>query len=231
MMSPDPSQAASAQTPAETDADLLVYMTLSADDPAGAAAAWEEFYRRHVGYLHAVCLRAFGDLLGGPSAVGDLVADTFKRVYENADKFDPAGITDPQRLRLRVRAWLGRIAQRLAWTALRGRRQLPTRLLGQDHWQQIARPPAAAPRGDPARTDRVRAALGSLTDREQHVIRVTLQWYQPESDHQRLPNDVAADLAATLRTTPENLRQIRRRAMNKLRALLSDEDPRERTTR
>jgi hypothetical protein len=52
------------------------------------------------------------------------------------------------------------------------------------------------------------------------VVQVTAQWYQPDRDHQRLPNDVAADLAASLQTTPENIRQIRRRALKKIEAHL-----------
>ena len=44
---------------------------------------------------------------------------------------------------------------------------------------------------------------------------------QPDHAHQRLPNDVAADLAETLGTTPENLRQIRSRAMKKIRTFLA----------
>ena len=194
-------------------------MATAGDDAPAARAAWEELYRRHVAYLHAVCLRAYGGLLGGPAGVCDLVADTFRRAYEHAEKFDPDGIDDPERLRLRVRGWLGRIAQRLVHSALRGRGRLPTRFLAQDQWQQVARrPPPQAP--DPQRIEGVRSAILTLSEREQMVLRVTLQWYDPGREHQRLPNDVAADLAAALHTTPENLRQIRRRALRKIAAHL-----------
>ena len=92
---------------------------------------------------------------------------------------------------------------------------MPTRFLDQDAWQQVAREPAPAT-GDSETIRRVREAIESLNEKEQMVIRVTFQWYSPDREHQRLPNDVAADLAATLRTTPENLRQIRRRALRKI---------------
>jgi hypothetical protein len=68
----------------------------------------------------------------------------------------------------------------------------------------------------------VRAAILSLPKREQMVVRVTMQWYQPDKQHQRLPNDVAADLARTLRTTPENIRQIRRRALKRIETYLRE---------
>jgi RNA polymerase sigma factor (sigma-70 family) len=202
----------------ETDADLLVYMALAGDDASVAGAAWEELYRRHAGYLYAVCLRAYGDLLGGPAGAGDLVADTLRRAYENAAKFDAGGIEDADRLRLRVRAWLGRIAQRLAQGMLRGRGRLPTVLLEPDQWQRVAeRPPQD---GESRRVEQARGAIASLSEREQAVIRATFQYYQPDRPHQRLPNRVVAELAEHLRTTPENLRQIRRRALRKIEAHL-----------
>jgi RNA polymerase sigma factor (sigma-70 family) len=203
----------------ESDGDLLVYMTMAEEDPPTARAAWEEFYRRHAEYLYAVCVRAYGPLLGGQAGVCDLVADTFRRAYEKADKFDAQGISDPERLRRRTRAWLGRIAQRLAQTVLRGRHRMPTAFLEPEQWRQVAGPP----RSEGASSDevrRVQEALLSLSEREQLVLRVTLQWYDPGRVHQRLPNEVAADVARTLRTTPENLRQIRRRALKKVEELL-----------
>jgi len=205
----------------ETDADLLVCMSLGTDDPAASRSAWEEFYSRHARYLYAVSLRAYAALLGGEAGVCDLVADTFRRAYEHAGTFDGGGVTDPERQRLRTRTWLGRIAQRLAQSTLRGQSRTPMRFLDQGEWQNVAQPrPRAA--DDAARTERVREALMALSERERLVLRVTLQWYRPGEEHQRLPNDIAADLAHTLQTTPENLRQIRRRAMRKVAARLTE---------
>lgn len=220
-MALDPARTSRPEWAGLTDSDLLARMGLRQEDPPSARAAWEEFYRRHAEYLLAVCLRAYGTLLGGEAGAADLAADTFQRAYEKADHFDAGGIADPQRLRWRARAWLGRIAQRLAQDILRGRARLRTTLLDGDQWRQIAREPAPEPGPrSGAQIDRVRRAIESLEAREQTVIRVTFQWYQPGEAHQRLANDVCADLAKTLRTTPENLRQIRRRAMKKIEAFL-----------
>ncbi len=201
----------------QTDAVLMVYMAMAADEPSAARTAWEAFYRRHVDYLHAVCLRSYRQLLGA-AGVADLVADTFKRAYERAESFDDGGLNDSESLRRRARAWLGRIAHRLVLTTLRGR-SVKVALLEQDHWQQVSRP-ACEESTDPKRLAALREAVDSLSQREQMVIWTTFQWYEPDRPHQRLPNDVAADLARTLQTTPENLRQLRRRAMTKIKSLL-----------
>ncbi|NLF31154.1 MAG: sigma-70 family RNA polymerase sigma factor [Planctomycetes bacterium] len=204
----------------QTDADLLETMSLAQADPAEARDAWEVFYRRHATYLYAVCLRAYGDLLGGEAGAADLVADTFGRAYEHAATFDAAGATDADGLGRQVRAWLGRIAQRLMLSALRRRGRFAPRFLAPEHWANVPQRPATADEADDARIEAVRRALGQLNEAEQLVLRTTFQWYQVGRPHQRLPNDVAADLAATLETTPENLRQIRRRALRKVEAIL-----------
>ena len=188
-------------------------------------SAWEEFYSRHATYLYAVCFRAYGCLLGGEPGVCDLVADTFRRAYEHAGTFDDGGVTDSTRQRIRARAWLGRIAQRLVQSALRSRSKTPMRFLDQREWQNLAQARPRAPGAGP-QIERVREALMALPEREQLVLRVTMQWYRPGELHQRLPNEVTNDLARTLQTTPENLRQIRRRALRKVEGFLRDAEAR-----
>jgi DNA-directed RNA polymerase specialized sigma24 family protein len=205
----------------ETDGDLVVYMSLGKDDVPASRAAWEEFYSRHATYLYAVCLRAYGAFLGGEPGVCDLVADTFHRAYEHAGTFDDGGIKNPDRQRLRARAWLGRIAQRLVQSTLRSQSRVPTCFLAQDDWQNLGQAQPRTTEG-PAQIEWVREAFLALSEREQLVLRVTLQWYRPGEEHQRLPNDVASDLARTLQTTPENLRQIRHRALRKAESFLRE---------
>jgi DNA-directed RNA polymerase sigma subunit (sigma70/sigma32) len=61
------------------------------------------------------------------------------------------------------------------------------------------------------------AAWATLNDREQQVLRTTAFWSRPGAKNQRLPNKVMEELAADLKTTPANIRQIRKRAAAKVR--------------
>ena len=203
----------------ETDVDLMGYMSMNAEDPSTARDAWAEFYKRHVDYLYGVCHRAYEHILSGETGVGDIVAETFHRAFRRAELFDGNGIADPDRLRRRTRAWLGRIAQRLVLDTLRGSQRLPTCQFETETWQNIPDRPRQPVRDDKL-IRQVRNALDQLSEKEQTVIRVTFEWHQPGKIHQRLPNEVVTDLAETLQTTPENLRQIRRRALVKIRKLL-----------
>jgi RNA polymerase sigma factor (sigma-70 family) len=214
-MASDPARPATAELANQSDADLLGLMALAEQRPACARAAWEVFYRRHADYLYRVSLRAYADLVGGEAGVVDLVAEAFRAAFVGAQKFDPGGITDPRRLGLRARAWLGWIVRRMVQDILRGRGRLPARNLAPEYWQQVPGPSRPDPTPS-AKEAAVREAIEQLSEREQLVLRTTIQWYRADKTHQRLPNEVAADLARTLATTPENLRQIRRRAMKKV---------------
>ena len=205
----------------ESDANLLVYMTMRDEDLDGARAAWGEFYRRHAPYLAAVCQRAYGRLLSGPSGAADLVAETFRKAFLRAETFTLTEDSDDVQ-RLRIRAWLGVIARRLMLSILRSRGRSQA-MVALEEWHQPARSDEAELNA--SAVARVREALETLPDRQQHILRVTMQYYDPSSGTGRLPGEVLADLAKTLNTTPENIRQLRRRALMRLREVLSSTSP------
>jgi RNA polymerase sigma factor (sigma-70 family) len=205
----------------EADGDLLCLMSWASDDQSLAQAAWSVFYRRHFEYVNFICRRAIEGVLGCAEAVEDLVQDTFRRVYEHARTFTPGSDQDPDAKRRVVRAWLGRIARNLLQDRLRNRQaRAPEQTPGEGLWD-ILPERRNKETEEPSATDSsalVREVLlNDLTEEEQEVLRVTLQWYDPGRTNQRLPNDVAEDLAQRLHTTSENLRKIRRRAMQKVR--------------
>jgi DNA-directed RNA polymerase sigma subunit (sigma70/sigma32) len=63
----------------------------------------------------------------------------------------------------------------------------------------------------------VRAAIENLNEREQQVIWAFAQFYRGGAEQQRIPSDQLDVLARSLRTTKENLRQIRSRGLRKIK--------------
>lgn len=197
----------------ESDEDLLIYMSMREDDPAVARAAWAEFFQRHREYLYRLCRKLSKGVLDEAGAK-DLVQDTFIRAYHRAGTFNGEGIKDPDRLRRRTRAWLGRIAHRIFLDMLRGRdglREVPL-----EENDPGPEPEPIQSSGTSTSRQLLNEAIDSLSEREQIVLRTTYQYYEPGKKNQHLPHDVVEDLAKTLQTTPENLRQIKRRALRKL---------------
>ncbi len=200
----------------DSDEDLLLYMSWQEDDSGGARAAFEEFHRRHVKYLFAVCLRAYGDDLGH-DGVADLVQETFWRVYKKASLFNPLNLEDQDRARRRVRAWMAKIANRLVLDGSR-KEARHVRLLTDDHGRidQIEFKENSC-RELSEEEQLVRRAMNEvLNERERAVVEAFASYYDPESDHQKPPKGLIDDLCRRIGTTSENVRQLRRRGLAKL---------------
>jgi RNA polymerase sigma factor (sigma-70 family) len=200
-----------------TDAELLERVAAREGHPRAARDAEAALYARHVRYLYGALAARQSRLLAiaGLSAE-DLVQETFHRAFERAHTFTTEGVIDPEHLRRRTRAWLGRIAQNLLADRLERVREVSsTPYVERVSCEAIDEPPPSSPE-----LRLVRDALAELSDREQDVLRVTAL-YLRAGDHQRLPNAVAAELADRWATTSENVRAIRSRAMKKLRQLLT----------
>ena len=199
----------------ETDADLLTLMSWRSSEEEAAREAGDVFYRRHVSYVYVVSLRAVRKYFMDESCAEDLTSETFSRVYERAGTFKCDSGLDFETLRLRVRAWIGAIANNVLMDALRARQAERAQQLDEDAWDEQ---PAEVPPEDSAAVALVRRAMEEvLNDREREVLRVTFLTYKPGAKQQRLSNSDTADLAKTLQTTPDNLRKIRRNAMRKIR--------------
>jgi DNA-directed RNA polymerase specialized sigma24 family protein len=199
-----------------SDGDLLALMGRK-EDPDLARAAWGVFYLRHVKFLYGVCSRAYGRRLG-THGVEDLVADTFRRVYTHGAATYQSDVRGTSEIQLRrVQGWLTKIAERLACDILAGCR-LERIHLGQEEWQNV-REKADEPVSE-ITAGVCRVMQSTLTEREADVIWTTLHWHDPTKEHQKLPEAVLSILAKRWNTSPDNIRQIRSRALRKLKDAL-----------
>ncbi|MDG3008391.1 RNA polymerase sigma factor [Paludisphaera mucosa] len=219
----EPSIAGRADGPTTDDGsepsdDVLLARTSDKSDESSCRAAWGMFYGRHAEYLYGVCMPAYRTKLG-ETGVGDLVAETFLKVYDKAAAtYQPARDGDADYRRQRVRAWLGTIAKNLVRDILRGRKRLPASHLEHDEWRDV---PEHDQSPQSTSTEEVSRAMEQvLSEREQDVLRVTFHWHDPTKDRQKLPNEAVDELARLWNLKPDNIRQIRRRALQKLKAAL-----------
>lgn len=180
--------------------------------------AQAEFYERHVRYLYGVLKRREGVLVRvGGLAVEDLVQETFQRAFQYGASFRGGTADGPERERLRVRAWLGRIAENLVRDALsRGQERAATPYVELQSTEDLEPAPPSSPE-----LRAVREGLEQLTEREQDVLRVTALYQRMDDGQDRLPNAVAAELATRWGTNNQNIRAIRSRAMKKLQGLVA----------
>jgi RNA polymerase sigma factor (sigma-70 family) len=203
----------------ENDAALLARIALGSEEPAQVRAAQTQFYERHVRYLYGALSRQRSSVYAlAQMSVEDLVQETFRRVFEKAHTYASEPELDSERAERRTRAWMGRIAQRLLLDALEGNREVSAT----PYVESLCATSEDGPAPSTSPNLRlVRTALASLSEREQDVLTVTALYERAGEAHQRLPNEVAAQLASRWSTSSDNVRAIRSRALKKLRELLT----------
>lgn len=201
-----------------SDAELLERVSKRSENAAAARAAETEFYDRHARFLYGVLVqRVRRPLAMSGREVEDLVQETFFRAFARAATYSAGDAWDEASQRRRSRAWLGRIAQRLLADWLADTREVSA----SPYLDTLAEPEPAPPSSRSPKLQLLREALDTLNERERDVLRVAALYFRPAEEHQRLPNEVSAELARRWQTTNENIRAIRSRATKKLKDYLA----------
>lgn len=203
----------------DLDEDLLEWMSFT-DMRDAAETAFAEFHARHVKYLYVVCRNAFGDDLD-PATLEELVQDTFWKAYQKAGTFKRSS-AEPQAARRRIRGWLAKIAERLFLDEMRRRKKQVNFVTGKDAKTRGVEGQEWQPMPLTEEELLVRRAVEELLEPpEREVIREYARHYDPDRTTQRSPEGVIDELKSRLGTTEENIRQLRKRGLDKIRQAVS----------
>ncbi len=146
------------------------------------------------------------------------------KAFQAADTFDFGEQVEPDIQTKKVRAWLARITENLMRDRFRGLREVT--FMEAD---EIDRLPATSDAEEDAseleeceRLKLLKSGMVLLSDVEQTVLRATSFWLRPAEQHQRMPHEAMAELSTNLGKSPDNIRQIRLRALRKLEKHIND---------
>ena len=201
----------------DTDEELLLYMTDQKQNPVEARGAWEEFYCRHANYVLLICRRVCKGMLDD-DIINSIMVETFIKAYLSADTYEFGNKQQADKIRWRVRSWLGVITKHATFDVLRGQRNSGRIRIKSEEWERIDSGQKCPISKD---TETVRKIMEQVLDeRERAVLQTTYMFYDPDKENQRLPNDVVNQLCKCFCTTPANLRRIRKKATEKIKEAL-----------
>lgn len=198
-----------------SDFDLVRKMA-DQQDAAGAKEAWTQFYVTHYKSVLRISLCQHAYLLDR-EGVEEVVQDAFVKAFRSAGTFDSQEQCSPEVQSRKLRAWLSRIVENTVRDRFRGQPVID--FVEDEELANSASSTGAdectnAP--DSERLMVIKEVWSTLSDLEQTVLRATLNWWRPGERHQRMPNDAVQQLVKLTGKSPDNLRQIRRRAMKKV---------------
>jgi RNA polymerase sigma factor (sigma-70 family) len=200
----------------ESHGDIDLLHLMAAGDEL-AFDAWDEFYRRHAGYLYTFCKRVFTGRVGG-HRIEEVVQDALIKAFHNAGGLESDAIDADDQRRV-VRAWLETICRRTVSDYFRGQ---PTVDFVDDAELETIEADAFLADGKTnslydARLQVIDEALETLTEREREVIRTKMLWSEP-GQKTKVPHEVLTEMEKSHDINPGNFRKIWERGMKKLRA-------------
>lgn len=199
----------------ETDEDLLIYMSMKEDDSVTAKTAFNEFHHRHAKYLYNILIKQYPGLLRSEE-INDLLQDTFLRVYEKAGMFKSTRAKNVKESEAHVRAWIGRIALNIHRDRYRRNKKTNEEHLDDIEWENIPNRPESIN----IKTEELQViekALDHLSEREKAIILVSFQYYDSEEGDSQISKEELNALCDRFQTTRDNIRQIRKRALQKIK--------------
>jgi len=204
-----------------SDEDLLIQMSLQKSEPDSAKAAWKSFHDRHMRYIHGHCWGVLYEHLGGRYSrkalwgmAADLAADVMIRVYQKAETFQLRGSRDPDQMRWQVRGWLGTIARNIVCDWLTGRGHES----GSQSVEDIPQDTVVDYQDPPnPRLVCVGKILDGLPEKERMVVLAYMDHYDTRKGSGRISNEESKQLAEALGMTTASLRQVKRRALQRIR--------------
>jgi RNA polymerase sigma factor (sigma-70 family) len=205
------------------DFELIRQMADNACDPVSAREAWGHFYVRHHQFLSRILVSVFGEA-ARRGWLDEAVQDSFMKAFHNASTFDCDEQVPPERQQKQARAWLARILENLLRDRFHGHQEVSL-LNDGDVEDRCSASVSDVSDSDPPESDRLKllkSGMTLLSEVERTILLSTALWTRTGEQHQRMPHEVMTELSRTTGKSPENVRQIRSRALKKLKQHIND---------
>ena len=203
--------------------DLFLMMSIKDNDLEQAHNAFNEFHRRYAKYLYEIIKRACASFIKkyGDTLIENVFFNTLFRIYEKAETFMVIDTFDNESKKKTVKGWLGKIALNEMRTLLRENKKEDDKILYDTNYinekdiianeESKEKPPKTFER------KLLEGALQSLKEQHREIL---LTYFAYEEEGKYMPSNVLDELCSMHSTTRENLRQIKKRSLEKVKTYI-----------
>lgn len=199
----------------ESDIKLLTMMSNNETNKKLADEAFAEFVIRYGNYLWKVCSKVCSKFSQGTSLAEEIYTDTLvEGIYSNADIL----LSNELVLKGQIKPVLGRIAQNEFYDYFRSNPMEKQHFVSvyeldiKTNDEEFELEKVHEERKPSLNQLILEEGLSLLSDKEKHILYTYLN-----NPGKKLPKNIMASLCKEYETTSENIRQIKYRAMNKLK--------------
>lgn len=226
-------KAISAYNSISTASDLVLLASIgniSVENRFDSESAFNEFFLRYKSFLLRACKKSCASFDSSEMLADDIFQNTLLKVLNKANTFkskNPDG--DSKNISVEIKAWLSRIAYNELINFLRKNpdekalsnpfREKSINLADtiiEDYEEEVEtiKPEKVIQK------NLLESALATLTEREKYILMAYMQYFDPAQPLKHLPDDVLSSICVKFTIKADNVRQIKSRAMKKLKAQL-----------
>lgn len=193
-----------------SDEDLFVLMSYKKEDEEGAKEAFRVFYDRYKKLVWTLCFRTCTslDAENGKELADCVFNNTMMAIYEHPTY-------DSRKARLST--WVSRIARNETLDLFREYGIIDNRVSPLNEATTAAVSDEDVEEYEAPNKRLLNAALALLSERDREIL-VTCFMYQDGNKH--LPDEVLSDLSRRYSTTSINIRQIKKRSLDKVKTYM-----------
>ncbi len=199
----------------ESLADLFLSMSLKEDNRQEAEKAFTIFYNLYKNYLYTVVRKACESWpMYGEELIQTVHENTFLKVYEKAEDFLIIEDIPFDRQEKRMKSWISKIARNEMFKLLRELKEEKDNIEYHENLVLFENPDEEIEAQKSEDFILAEKALNSLSERDRHILVTYLMF---EEDNKKLPSSEIKRLAEMWNVLPDNLRQIKKRSLEKVR--------------
>lgn len=202
----------------------------SANNGLDSESAFNEFFFRYKSFLLRACKKSCVSFDSSEMLADDIFQNTLLKVLNKAHTFkskNPDG--DSKNISIEIKAWLSRIAyhelinflrknpdEKVLSNPFRTKSNDLSNTIIEDHEEEIEniKPEKLIQK------NLLEAALANLSEREKYILMAYMQYFDSTQPLKHLPDDVLNGICIKFTIKPDNVRQIKGRAMKKLKLQL-----------
>lgn len=210
-----------------SDEELILMMANNKQNLTAARAAWGELYVRHREFIFRVICKKSGNWPGFDDEIRrDFVSEVFIKIYLKADTFKSQNLTSRDESRKLVRGWMGTIAERHLYDWGRDNKGiLPLSYDDEKNQEEVERAEELPLFQPQEASQTVKSALEQLNFNERQVLRAYAPYWKGWDVQLIIPDKELTELAQTLGTSKTNIRQIKKRVLDKIKRLSMEDSP------
>ena len=197
-----------------TDAsDEQLFDIMAKNDSNGdASRAWAEFFKRYKEYLWKCCLQNCKSIPEGDQVAKDLFQTTMQKIFAKSKTYKKGKSQG-------LKGWISKIAfnefqDYLKKYHLKFTNDLPVDLIDEEIDEEHE---LESDNIQTIKFENLKILLSNLSVREYKILITYMSYHQLDKPESHLPDEVMGELCEEFKVLPANVRQIKRRALLKLK--------------